>query len=515
MTLVIVLLTALYLNGLVNAVTAAALERSEIAGQQANRFIVDRVNKSSGQLPAGGTVEQTKIAWRQFVSYDPEIADMLKQTMGRPGTGLVEINVAGEESDILASSNDERRSQHMQPLENFVAWSKLGFYRRVLDLFTRARYFQVAVPTGIPGQKDPLFTTQVVTSTVLLRAAVLDQLQPVGVIALAAMLSSLLITMLATSYMLRPIRRIEQIIDRITQGQSAGSQTDTPSTGDDTQAERERLREFAAVEIKLNMLGQQYSGARQDATNLKNNLDEMVERMASQLDVATRFAAISRVSSGVAHEIKNPLNAISLRLDLMKARMESGDDDLIPEIDILSSEVRRLDRVVKTFLDFTRPVELKLTDLDLTLLAREVSVLITPQAKVSGIEVEFQGPRVAPGLSSRAWMRGDPDLLKQAILNLVTNAIEAMKNGGRLKILMTQTARSVGVEISDTGPGIPTDKRDQVFQLYFTTKEKGSGIGLAMTYRTAQLHNGTVDFTSEVGRGTTFRLKFPARIRHE
>jgi signal transduction histidine kinase len=118
-----------------------------------------------------------------------------------------------------------------------------------------------------------------------------------------------------------------------------------------------------------------------------------------------------------------------------------------------------------------------------------------------------------------ALMRGDADLLKQAILNLVTNALEAMKSsgksgGGSLSLKVERTGDNVAVEIADNGPGIPPEVRDKVFQLYFTTKERGSGIGLAMTYRAVQLHNGTVDFTSELGRGTTFRLQFPASVNH-
>jgi len=126
--------------------------------------------------------------------------------------------------------------------------------------------------------------------------------------------------------------------------------------------------------------------------------------------------------------------------------------------------------------------------------------------------MQFEAP------AGPALMRGDADLLKQAILNLVTNALEAMKNdgktGGVLHLKVERTGDSVSVEIADNGPGIPPEVRDKVFQLYFTTKERGSGIGLAMTYRAVQLHNGTVDFTSELGRGTTFRLQFPAPVNH-
>jgi signal transduction histidine kinase len=115
-------------------------------------------------------------------------------------------------------------------------------------------------------------------------------------------------------------------------------------------------------------------------------------------------------------------------------------------------------------------------------------------------------------------LRGDSDLLKQAILNLVSNAIDAMSNpskgGGRLQVRVEKSSDKLTLEISDTGPGIPPELRDKVFQLYFTTKTGGSGIGLAMTYRAVQLHNGTISFKSDAGSGTTFRLEFPANVRH-
>ena len=196
-------------------------------------------------------------------------------------------------------------------------------------------------------------------------------------------------------------------------------------------------------------------------------MDQLLERMASQLDVATRLAAISRLTGGVAHEIKNPLNAIALRLELLRARLGEPDHELSGEIDILSKEVLRLDRVVKTFLDFSRPLDVHLQDLDLGVLAREVTEFVTPQARLANIEVDFSAP------SEPALMRGDSDLLKQAILNLVTNAIDAMndlKGGGRLQVRVDKSGDKLTLEVSDTGPGIPPELRDKVFQLYFTTK---------------------------------------------
>jgi signal transduction histidine kinase len=498
-TLVAFVLSALYLNSLVNTLSANALERSELTSQQVNAFLIDHINQHSGEFVTPANVADTKAIWHKIVETDADISSMLERTMAL-SPALVEINIAGEDGRILTSSNPQRVGTPLSRLANFGEWRALPLNQRLTDLVFQRPDYQVTVPLGIEGEAQPVFTIQVVTSSVLLRSAVLPELQTLAAVSGGALLFSLLLTGFATSRALRPIRRIERTIDRIAQGSFQREETGAGQRKDDP-------KEFAAVESKLNLLGEQYTGARKDATSLKNSLDEMVERMASQLDIATRLAAISRITGGVAHEIKNPLNAISLRLDLLRAHAEADSEEaLLPEIDVLSKEVRRLDRVVKTFLDFSRPVEVRFTDVDLAALAAEVTGLIRPQAEAAGIEVRLEIP---PQLGM---MRGDPDMLKQALLNLITNALDVMKNGGRLRVSVERAGKSLVLEVEDNGPGIPLELREKVFQLYFTTKEKGSGIGLAMTYRAVQLHNGTIEFASETGKGTTFRLQFPALV---
>ncbi len=498
-TVVVLVFAVLYLNSLVNSLTATALERAQLASQQVNAFINDRINRHSLEQPAPADLEATKSSWREIIANDPDVATMLFRTMAL-SDALLEINVGGQEGMILASSNPSRVGQELAHLQNFAEWRQRPWYRRFVDLTVRKPDYQVLVPLGV-GQQS-IFTIQVVTSSVFLIDPVVPQVRAAAGVSAAALLLSLLLAGLATSRALRPLKRIEDTIDRIAQGSFRGDE------GTGSKDLENRPREFVALESKLNLLGQQYSGARRDNTNLKRSLDDKVASMASQFDVASRLAAISRISGGVAHEIKNPLNAISLRLDLLRAHAEIQDGQLIPEIDVLSKEVRRLDRVVKTFLDFSRPLEVRFAEVDLGALVSEVATLMTPQARVAGVEVHFEAP------TEPAWMRGDADLLKQAVLNLVTNALEVMKQGGHLRLKVERTQEQVVAEVADDGPGIPPEVRDKVFQLYFTTKERGSGIGLAMTYRAVQLHNGTVDFSSEMGRGTTFRLQFPAVVHH-
>jgi signal transduction histidine kinase len=233
---------------------------------------------------------------------------------------------------------------------------------------------------------------------------------------------------------------------------------------------------------------------------------EAGRKIGRELQTADRLAAISRVSSGVAHEVKNPLNAILLHIEVAKAKLARGDHDLQPQMEIIGREVLRLDRVVKTFLDFTRPVELNLTTVPVQELLNEIVELARPQAASANIQVnlvfEAEGIEVCV----------DRDLLKQAVLNVVVNAIEAMPNGGELVFAAVVAEDNVEIRISDSGVGIPPELREKIFRLYFTTRKEGSGIGLAMTFRIVQLHDGTIDFTSEPGKRTTFFIRLPIAV---
>ncbi len=233
---------------------------------------------------------------------------------------------------------------------------------------------------------------------------------------------------------------------------------------------------------------------------------EAARQVGRQLQTADRLSAISRITSGVAHEVKNPLNAILMHVELARMKLARQDTDVAPQMEIISREILRLDRVVKTFLDFTRPVELHLTEVPLDSFVREIAELAAPQAAATGIRVSVNED------ADSAQIRVDIDLMKQAILNIVVNALQAMPEGGDLRIDCTVRDEEAEIRIADTGVGIPPELREKIFRLYYTTKPEGSGIGLAMTFRIVQLHDGTIDFASEPGKGTTFVLKLPVLV---
>lgn len=230
---------------------------------------------------------------------------------------------------------------------------------------------------------------------------------------------------------------------------------------------------------------------------------ESVRRLESQIEMSNRLAAISRLTSGVAHEVRNPLNAIVLHLEALKSKLPNASDDLKEHLAVIAREIYRLDRVVRTFLDFTRPVRLNLQETDVNTLVDEVVGLASVESDARHIQVTFDPNGIRP------LVRVDRDLIKQAVLNVVLNGCQATPDGGHLFLSERIVNGIVELSVADEGPGIPPDIQDKIFDLYFTTREKGSGIGLPLAFRAFQLHNGTVEFQNRAEGGAEFRLCLP------
>lgn len=230
---------------------------------------------------------------------------------------------------------------------------------------------------------------------------------------------------------------------------------------------------------------------------------ESVRRIGDEIEMSRRLSASGRITRGVAHEVKNPINAIVLHLQLLQNKLAEAEPDTRRHMDIIDSEIHRLDRVVQTLIDFTRPRDLHLEEIDLRQLLEDVALLAAPDAEQHGVSIERTfADEPLP-------LRADSDLMKQALLNVVLNGVQAMADGGLLTIAAHREGNLAVAEICDHGPGIPSELVDKVFELYFTTKKDGSGIGLAHTYQVMQWHYGSVDFESAEGRGTTFRFRIP------
>lgn len=254
------------------------------------------------------------------------------------------------------------------------------------------------------------------------------------------------------------------------------------------------------VEISLDFIQE---GGAQIGALLTLRDAESVRRIEDEIEMSRRMSASGRITRGVAHEVKNPINAIVLHLQLLQTKLQQIDPDTRRHMDIIDNEIHRLDRVVQILVDFTRPRELHMEETDLRRVLEDVALLAEPDARQHGVSIASELP------SEPVIVKVDTDFMKQAILNVVLNGIQAMPNGGTLQLSARRDSDIVITEIRDQGGGIPHDLHDKVFELYFTTKKGGSGIGLAQTYQIMQWHYGAVDFESEEGKGTTFRLSLP------
>ena len=254
------------------------------------------------------------------------------------------------------------------------------------------------------------------------------------------------------------------------------------------------------VEVSVEVIGQ---GDARMGTLVQLRDLESRERISTHLQVSERLANLGRITAGVAHEVKNPLNTMRVWLENLKESLPKSDGLPLQAVRVLDKEIDRLDSVVKRFLDFTRPPEMHQEEASLREILEEILAMERPHFERANIRLETRfAPGVPPALVDR-------QLLSQALRNVVANAVEAMPDGGQLGVSLARRGEMAEIAIRDTGCGIPPENRGRIFQLFFTTRPGGSGIGLASTFRTVQFHNGSIDFESEVGRGTTFRIELP------
>jgi PAS domain S-box-containing protein len=597
---VVIASSTFYLYDFTRLAFEAAAARAGLLADQVNGYVLERIEHESAiHNPPPASLEESKKLWTDIVRSDPDIAAMLKRSLANADV-VVNISITGEDGKALAASSSYLLGHPLPETETFESLRNTNPFSNLWDLLTKREDYSAMVPLGVPQQKDPVFRVTVVIRSVLLRHALEPALSSLTAAFLISLMMSIVLAWALPNVALSPLESVSKSIDLIRTGEFEPSAEAVPG----------EAPELANVQSKLSLLGRQFRGARQDALELRRNVEHLLQRLDEavllfdpnghlmmagepaerllghsreeilgrslqelfpgetmlgslvmqavrlrrplrdkpvtltrdgvelrllvnvdilrkgaseeeigtlvtlrdaetrrqlqlQLDVSSRLAAIGRLTAGVAHEIKNPLNAMALHLEVLKSKLDGGE----PEIEVIGREIKRLDTVVKTFLSFNKPMELQARPIDLSSIAEEVITLVAVDARRKNIELHT-------AFAPEAWINGDSDLLKQAILNVVVNAVEALKDGGRLSVQTERNGEECQVSIADSGQGIPLELQDKIFNLYFTTKEDGSGIGLAMSFRVVQLHSGTIDFVSKPGQGTTFRLRFPELVNY-
>jgi signal transduction histidine kinase len=601
--LVVLMVTVISAMDLVNNVQQqfdATLERAEVLNPVATKF----VRQTRNSLPA--------VSLREALRDERLSKDLLD--LVTDARAILEIAVVDPKTnEVLSDSDPTRLGQISGPYHDFGDLVKgAGWLEKVRVLFSHGpEYYQIERPLASGGQT--VLLVRVIIAPAFIRHDISPALSKQADLAIATIVGALCVTFLFSAIAFRPLGRLRRQLDLVTSGEYEPEKGAAPAPA------KQAKDELSMMASKVNLLGQRLRGAQYEVSDLRGNIDRLLQdledavfifnrerslvfasgsvekflgrdrtglggqsitdifpptaplglliaqasqtgrtvrnrrvpvtgagelaagpavvllsvdtletlpggagtgsgllvrlrdpeaqrKLGRELQTADRMAAISRVSSGVAHEVKNPLNAILLHVEVAKARLARGETDVTPQMDTISAEILRLDRVVKTFLDFTRPVELKLSNVSLREFVEDVVNLARPQAEASKIRIDVV--QEADGVEIRV----DRDLLKQALLNVVVNAIEAMPQGGGLRFEALAGEDTAEIRVSDTGVGIPPELREKIFRLYFTTRKEGSGIGLAMTFRIVQLHDGTIDFTSEPGKGTTFFIRLPIAV---
>jgi signal transduction histidine kinase len=238
---------------------------------------------------------------------------------------------------------------------------------------------------------------------------------------------------------------------------------------------------------------------------LRVELGESRARAARQ----EKLASLGTLAAGVAHEIRNPLTAINVRLHSLKKSLGENSSEQEDAL-VIGHEIQRLERIVQDFLQFARPGEPKLLTVSADSLLAKVRSLFSAQLEKASIRLQVES---VPDV----WVVADPHQIEQVLINLIQNAAESMEKGGTVTLrVRTGTARLTGrtrpvviLEVNDTGTGIPPEVQKRMFDPFFTTKEEGTGLGLAIAARIIETHGGALECRSQVNRGTTFTILLP------
>ena len=236
-----------------------------------------------------------------------------------------------------------------------------------------------------------------------------------------------------------------------------------------------------------------------------NDLTES-RRLEEESKRKEKLSAMGELASGVAHEIRNPINAIGMiaqRLD-KEFKVENENEEYHSITSLLRSEVTRINKIITQFLGYAKPLSLQLKKINSKDFFDDIYRLFSDQAKLKGVELIK--------LSDQSFeMMIDPELIKQSLMNLIQNAIDAVEKNGKIEINYFKRESNLIIEVTDNGKGIPENDRNKIFDLYYTTKPEGTGLGLSIVQKIIAEHKGTIEVFSEVNKYTKFKITIPQK----
>ncbi len=260
---------------------------------------------------------------------------------------------------------------------------------------------------------------------------------------------------------------------------------------------------LAGMSDEVKAIGQKFRDLEKDVDQAHLDL----EQSRGHLMQSEKLAMAGRLAAGVAHTIRNPLTSVKMRLFSLERGLKL-DPTQKEDFEVIAEEIGHIDTIVRNFLEFARPPKLTAQPVSLSAVVDTTLVLLKHRLESYNVAVTVERARPLPEISA------DPDQLKEALVNLVLNACEAMVEGGSIRIreevgLLDPHGHVLAVRVADTGPGVPPGLVDRIFQPFFTTKGEGSGLGLPIVKRIVEEHGGWITVQSPEGLGTTFTMVFP------
>jgi signal transduction histidine kinase len=476
--LVVATATLVHFSQLTRVVLQEAAAQTDLVAKQIYAQSRRALARSRGRDPWG------------VLRRDGELRGLLEASVGySPHLLYVQLADAAGRTRLHGERQKEgAMAPEVPPVRQLLSLDPL---RRFLALYEPGGIYELRLPLRLDDEPFGSIRLGIATSFFRreLDAAMVRGLALAGL----ALPVAWLVALALANWTLRPLRRLTQEVERLRRGEFETS----PDLG--------RQNEFQDLAAQLQLLGQQLQSDRLKTLSGQMPADS-IKTLQSVVSYSAKLSALGRLTTGVAHEVKNPLNAMMIHVALLKDKLPPTPEDAHESLAVIEGEIRRLDRAVQGFLKFIRPQEVRLNPVDLNALFQHLVALLQAEWQPKGIRFALQpDPRLPP-------VPADDELLRQAFLNLLLNACQAMPEGGTLTITTTwEPDRAATVTITDQGEGILDEDLDKIFRLYYTTKPDGSGIGLSLVYRIVQLHDGTIDVSSAVGKGTTVRVQLPLR----
>ena len=383
---------------------------------------------------------------------------------------------------VIASSDPDQVGQTVARGPQLNDLISLNGVARVRAIYVNDNNLEWTQPMALGDQ--PFAEIRIGLTIGLVRTDLNRSIAPAAFAAGIALLIAIATSMVLSQIVLRPMHVIRSSLSRLGRGDLGA----TLDLRDD-----EEFRELGDV---FDQVSAQLRSAA--AEGLK---PAQLVALAKTIDTIGRITG-----TGVSHEMKNPLNAMTIHLELLKQKLVDGKP-VDTHVEVILQAIQRLDQLIQGFLKFVRPGEFSFAPVAVASLLSSVLDAVHPEAELAGVAI-------SRGCTDGTLLvEGDAAQLRDAFLNLAQNAIQAMPRGGRLTInCSAMPNRRVGVRVEDTGVGIAAADLTKIFDLYYTTKERGTGVGLSMVYRTVQIHNGEIDVESTVGVGTSFIVILPSAM---